>query len=431
MDSVVGQASYRVVCIGCGQEVPETDRVAAFGHEECRREGYVSNLTTEFDLAELAGATYDELLSDRPGLWKYEKLLPVAHRRNQLSIGEGGTSLVHLARTGERMGAANLYAKNESQNPTWSQKDRLAAVAVSKALELGAKAITVSSTGNHAAATAAYAARAGLPCIVFTVASVPETMKVLMQAYGAIVVAMNSAEERWALMRQGIEQHGWFPTGNTTNPPVGSVYYGLEGYKTIAFELYEQFGRKLPDVVLVPTSYGDIIYGIWKGFAELKALGITAAVPRMVAVEPLGPLTKAVEDELDFPSTVPSRATPSFSTAAPASTLQALYAIRESGGGAVTVLDDDAILRDQLQLAQSEGLYVEAASVTSITALPQLLASGAVKPHETVVALLTSTGLKDPQTTRTQLPEVPVLAKPDMGELRASVRKRYGLELPE
>lgn len=432
VEGLVRSAPFRLVCIGCGEEVPEDGSfLPAFGHDGCRRDGYVANLTTRLDLSGLKGCRYEDLISDRPGLWKYERLLPIHSQANQLSLGEGNTPLVHLERLGKELGATRLLVKNESQNPTWSHKDRLAAVAVSKARELGAKAITVSSTGNHAAATAAYSAKAGLPCIVFTMASVPPTMKVLMQAYGAIVVALNSAEERWELMRQGIERYGWFPTGNTTNPPVGSIFYGLEGYKTIAFELFEQLGGTLPDTVLVPTSYGDVIYGIWKGFEELRELGITLKVPRMVAVEPFGPLTRAVEDDLSFPPAVPSRPTPAFSTAAPASALQALEAIRRSGGTAVTITDDEAIMEDQLRLANTEGLYVEAASATSITAARTLLATGRMRADETVVCILTSTGLKDPSSTRTRLPEVPVLAAPHMDELRARVRTHYQVDLPE
>lgn len=431
VDGRVVSAPYRIACIGCGQEVEERAPAPVFGHDDCRADSYVSNLTTRFDLASLKGLSYDELLSERPGVWKYERLLPVRERANQLHLGEGNTPLLRLSKLGEELGLPALFAKNESQNPTWSQKDRLASVAVSKARELGATAITVSSTGNHAAATAAYAARAGLPCVVFTMASVPSTMKVLMQSYGAIVVALNSAEERWELMRQGIERHGWFPTGNTTNPPVGSVFYGLEGYKTIAFELYEQLGRAVPDVVIVPTSYGDVIYGIWKGFEELNDLGFAPSVPRMVAVEPFGPLARAVEDGLEFPATVASRATPAFSTAAPSSALQALEAVRRSGGTAVVVPDDGAIMRDQLRLAGTEGLYAEAASVTSVTAVRSLLATGHIDASETVVCLLTSTGLKDPQATEGQVPEVPILSAPDMDELRRQVRDRYQRELPE
>src|SRR5712691_2177796 len=160
------------------------------GCPRCRAQGVAVNLTVEYDLAPLAGVTPDTFAagSGGRGLWRFRHLLPV-RSAHPVSLGEGGTPLVHLERLGRRLGLPRLYAKDESQNPTWSYKDRLCATAVTHAVAIGARVITISSTGNHGASTAAYAARAGLPCVIFTLASVPETMKTLMQAYGAAVVA--------------------------------------------------------------------------------------------------------------------------------------------------------------------------------------------------------------------------------------------------
>jgi threonine synthase len=180
------------------------------GCPRCAAQGVAVNLTVEYDLAPLAGVTGATLAPDGKGLWRFRRLLP-ARSVPSVSLGEGATPLVHLERLGRRLGLPRLYAKDESQNPTWSYKDRLCSMAVTNAVEVGARVITISSTGNHGASTAAYAARAGLPCVIFTLASVPETMKTLMQAYGAAVVACETSESRWAMMRQGIERFGWFP----------------------------------------------------------------------------------------------------------------------------------------------------------------------------------------------------------------------------
>src|SRR5206468_7293881 len=128
-----------------------------------------------------------------------------------VTLGEGDTPLIHLERIGRRLGLSRLYAKDESQNPTWSYKDRLCAVAVTHAAESGARVVTIASTGNHGASTAAYAARAGLPCVIFTLVSVADTMKTLMQAYGAAVVACPRSESRWALMCGVLARLGWDP----------------------------------------------------------------------------------------------------------------------------------------------------------------------------------------------------------------------------
>jgi len=159
----------------------------------------------------------------------------------------------------------------------------------------GARVITISSTGNHGASTAAYAARAGLPCVIFTLASVPETMKALMQAYGAAVVACPTSESRWQLMREGVERLGWYPTSGFVTPPIGSNPYGIEGYKTIAWEIAEDLGWTAPAVVVVPSAYSDGLYGVWKGWTELQTVGLVKDAPRMVAAEPFGPLANALE----------------------------------------------------------------------------------------------------------------------------------------
>src|SRR5919106_5105006 len=227
------------------------------------------------------------------GLWRYRATLPVT--AEPVTLGEGATPLVHLDRLGRRLGLSKLYAKDESRNPTWSYKDRLCSVAVTHAVAAGARVVTISSTGNHGASTAAYAARAGLPCVIFTLDSVPDTMKTLMQAYGAAVVACPTSESRWALMRQGVERLGRYRTSGFIAPPVGSNPGGVEGYKTLAYEVAEDLGWTAPDVVVVPSSYGDGLAGIWKGWTELRALGLVGHAPRMIAAEPFGPLAHALD----------------------------------------------------------------------------------------------------------------------------------------
>src|SRR5881296_2120280 len=255
----------------------------------CAQQGVPVNLTVALDLAPLNGLRPEQVSTTSRGLWRFADVLPVAGER-VVSLGEGATPLIHLERLGRRLGLRRLYAKDESQNPTWSYKDRLCATAVTHAVATGARVITISSTGNHGASTAAYAARAGLPCVIFTLASVPETMKTLMQAYGAAVVACPTSESRWRLMREGVERLGWYPTGGFQVPPIGSNPYGIEGYKTLAYEVAEDLGWRAPDLIVVPSAYSDGLFGIWKGMAELNALGLVERVPRMVAAEPYGPL---------------------------------------------------------------------------------------------------------------------------------------------
>ncbi len=295
------------------------------------------------------------------------------------------------------------------------------------AVESGARVVTIASTGNHGASTAAYAARAGLPCVIFTLASVPATMKTLRQGYGAAVVACPTPEARWTLMRQGIERFGWYPTGGFQIPPIGSNPYGIEGYKTLAYEIAEDLGWTAPDVVVVPSAYSDGLFGVWKGMTELAALGLVETVPRMVAAEPYGPLTDALARDLEVPLPVRGEGSVAFSIASRYGTFQGLAALRESGGRGVQVTDE-GIYEAQRALAREEGLFVEPSSSAALTAVMQLVAQKAIDPEQTIVLVLTSSGLKDPGASRTWLPDVPASGD-DFDGLLAVLRESYGLEL--
>ena len=412
-------------CLRCGSRFDDPRLFT--GCPRCSADGVAVNLTVEYDLAPLAGVTPDTFTQVGKGVWRFRHLLPV-RSAPPVSLGEGATPLVHLERLGRRLGLPRLYAKDESQNPTWSYKDRLCAVAVTHAVETGARVITISSTGNHGASTAAYAARAGLPCVIFTLASVPETMKTLMQAYGAAVVECPTSESRWDLMRQGVERFGWYPTSGFIAPPVGSNPWGIEGYKTIAYEVAEDLGWTAPDVVVVPSAYSDGLYGIWKGCTELQALGLVKHAPRMIAAEPFGPLAHAIERGLPAPEPVEAPAgSVAFSIASRYGTWQGLAALRESGGAGVR-LTDEGVLEAQCALAREEGLFVEPSAAAAMTAVMQLAGNKALDPEQTIVVVLTSGGLKDPGASRAWLPPVPA-AGADFDRLLAVLREAYGLAL--
>jgi threonine synthase len=412
-------------CLRCRARYAEPRMFA--GCPRCRQDGVAVNLTVAYDLAPLAGITPAAFPPAPRGLWRFRGLLPVRPPR-PVTLDEGGTPLVHLERLGARLGLSRLYAKDESRNPTWSYKDRLCALAVNHALAIGARVITISSTGNHGASTAAYAARAGLPCVIFTLASVPDTMKTLMQAYGAAVVACPTAEARWQLMRQGVERLGWYPTSGFVVPPVGSSPWGVEGYKTIAYEIAEDLGWTAPDVVVVPSAYSDGLSGVWKGWSELGQLGLVKTLPRMVAAEPFGPLAHALERRLDAPEVVEApQPSVAFSIASRYGTWQGLAALRESGGEGVRITDE-GIFEAQRALGREEGLFVEPSSAAALTAVMQLAARRALPPDAAVVVVLTSSGLKDPGASRAWLPAVPA-ADGDFERLLAALRDAYGLAL--
>jgi threonine synthase len=398
------------------------------GCPRCREAGVTVNLTVKLDLTGLAGLPAGQLSDPGAprGLWRFRTLMPVAGEQ-PVTLGEGATPLVHLERLGRRLGLPRLYAKDESRNPTWSYKDRLCSVAVTHAVEAGARVVTISSTGNHGASTAAYAARAGLACVIFTLASVPDTMKTLMQAYGAAVVACPTSESRWALMRESVERLGWYPTSGFVLPPIGSNPYGIEGYKTIAYEVAEDLGWQAPDRIVVPSAYSDGLSGIWKGMTELQTLGWIKGLPHMVAAEPFGPLAHALERGLEHPEPVEGGRSVAFSIASRYGTYQGLTALRQSRGAGIRITDE-GIFEAQRALAREEGIFVEPSSATALTAVLQLHTRRALDPDELIVVVLTSGGLKDPGASRTWMHDVP--AAPDsLDGVLAVLRESYGLDL--
>ena len=346
--------------------------------------------------------------ASQPGIFEWRRVLPVPPTAKVVSLGEGRTPLLRLERTGARYGMSALYVKDETRNPTWSYKDRLAAVAITKALADGADTVVVATTGNHGASTAAYAAAAGLRCVALTVAAVPLTMKVLMQAYGAEVVALEHPRDRWSLMKEAVAEWGWVPISGFVDPPIGSNPFGIDGYKSIAYELFDELGDA-PGTVIVPTAYGDALAGIYRGFTDLRELGLTTSVPKMVASEPLGPYAASLARADESPASTAPGSSVAFSIAGNIATYQGVAVLRASSGTAVVVDDDEEIMREQLAVAAREGLYLEAASVTALRAAERLARDGFVESDEVVVAIGSSTGLKDVGATASRLDEVPVI----------------------
>ncbi len=389
----------KLACPRCATEVEE--RAFMFGCPACAADDVAVNVHPVYEPA----VPHRE--AGQPGLFAWRNALPIAPDTTVVSLGEGNTPVVPLPRFGARAGVPDLVVKDETRNPTWSYKDRLAAVAITKAKADGADTVVVSTTGNHGAAVAAYAAAAGLRCVALTLASVPLTMKVLMQAYGADVVAVEHPPDRWKLMKEAVEAKGWVPMSGLLDPPIGSNPFGIDGYKTVAYELVEQLDRA-PDVVVVPVAYADGLTGIHRGFVDLVQAGRIPGLPRLVAAEPLGPYAATLAAGDDRVHRVDPRPSVAFSTAGTVGTFQGVHTLRQSGGVAIEVGDDDRTMEAQLA-AGREGLYLEASAATALVAVEDAAAKGFIRPGDLVVAIGTSSGLKDVGTTAERLPDVPVI----------------------
>src|SRR5256885_12575792 len=214
-----------------------------------------------------------------PGMWRYAECLPVGGP-SVVSLGEGGTPLTECANLGAAIGLPRLLLKNESFNPTWSYKDRLASVGVSWARAAGRGGIVLSSSGNAGASAAAYAARAALPALILTTKAFPAPMRDLMTSYGGMVVATETPRDRWTLNRAVASEGGGLPLSNMADPPVGSHPVAVEAYKTLAFEIAQSLTWQVPDAVIAPVAYGDGLAGVWRRVRELRELGITGPEPR-------------------------------------------------------------------------------------------------------------------------------------------------------
>lgn len=403
-------------CVRCSARYPldHFDRDCA----ACRSAGAPANLTVAYDGEIGAGLDPGQLPRKPAGLWRWGAFLPQVE---PVTLGEGATPLI----AAPKLGLGDVWIKDESRNPTWSFKDRLASGALSWAKAVGAKTIASSSSGNAGAAAAAYAAKAGIPCIVFTFQGASGVMVTQMRAYGAMVVVVADKADRWKLQTAGVSELGWYPTSPFFGPVVGSNPFGIEGYKTIAYEIAEAFDWDVPDWCVLPVCYGDALFGMWKGFEELRAIGWTRRTPRFVAAEIAGSLAMALSTGSSMPPDRP-RNEPTLATSIGASqgTVQSLDVLRATDGAAVAI-DNDELVRWVHKLAREEGIWGEPSSVAPFPAIERLKAAGRIKPTDRVVALLTASGLKDAGPTEATLPPAP-LVQPTLPALLKSLHDVYG-----
>ena len=387
-------------CPHCGTRFPIAPMHE--GCPACTRPDFRSGLTPEYDLASVRERLEEgmALAGAGPGIWRYRTLLPLGDGSPEVSLGEGDTALVELPMLAEELGAAGVWMKDESGNPTWSFKDRNAAVTVAMAVRFEARIVVASSSGNHGAAVSAYAARAGLECVVVTYPGISRAAANLIRAYGARL-AITTREGRWVLLRSGVSERGWYPATNFTEIPTSGAY-GHEGYKTIAYELHEQMDGETPDLVVVPTAYAEGLFGIWKGFDELVGLGLASSVPRFVAAEPAGgPLRIACEAGRLIARVEPQPTIARGIGAAVNSYFGTL--VLDRSGGLVAQAGDAEISRAQIDLAR-QGLFVEPAAAVGLAGLRRLAADGDIARGARIVMIGTSAGLKNPGTLTAPIP---------------------------
>lgn len=335
-------------------------------------------------------------LFDRPAqpddAFGWAPLLPPLDPR--LRVGVGSTALVDGSALFDT--DVPVLLKDESRNPTWSHKDRLNLCAVSAAALSGAPGVVVASSGNHGASAAAMSARVGLPCIVVMSKGSPTAVESFVGAYGATVLSV-PRDARWGVVKDIVDKLGFQPVSNQTVTHTGHPF-GPEGYKTISYELYLQLGQRLPSAVFVPTGYGELLYGVWKGFEELRLLGVVDAVPALYACEIAGRAVLETALQQRLPAvTVASTPTDAYSMATTTGGYRGTHVMNHTSGRVIGV-EDVELVRAQDGLS-SQGMWQELSGVAGIAGLKQALRQGGTFDGP-VVCLCTSSGLKDKNALR-------------------------------
>jgi len=404
MNTITTFADFDLHCYGCGASAP---RDAAFTCDSCGEPRSLRALSVP------PTALFRE---QARSMWHYAPLLPVppAHI---VTLEEGATPLVRAARMGTAHGFAELSFKNEMTNPTGSFKDRQIAVGISHARAMGRDTVAVVSSGNVAAATAAYAARAGMRAVLFMHGQAGAGKIAQAAAYGATVIKVDSPSPSvvFDLCLEACAHYGWYhlSTAGMYEP------YNVEGAKTIAYELYQQTAGELPDWIVAPVGGGGLLGGIWRGFLDLQRVGLISEIPKLCGVQAAGcaPLVEAIEKGTPFLETL-KHPWPDPKTIAGGIADDIIFdghtvlpAIRQTDGAAIAV--DDVEIYDGLQaLARQEGLLCELTCAVTVAALAHLKQA----EGQRVCGILSGNGTKDLQYLAQRAPEVPKIAA-DLGAL--------------
>jgi threonine synthase len=359
-------------------------------------------------MAAAGKAINPEVIKSRPAtLWRYAELLPVLDEANIVSLGEGWTPLTPLPKIAATYGFGELYMKDEGIIPTGSFKARGAAVGVSKAKELGVRDVAMPTNGNAGAAWAVYAARAGIAAHILMPCDAPLITRNESVAAGAQVhLVKGLISDCGKILARSIPVHGWYDVSTLKEP------YRIEGKKTMGYEIVEQFGWKVPDVIAYPTGGGVGIIGIYKALTEMQRLGwIGEKLPRLVAVQAAGcaPIVEAYRKKAAESEFFPNSKTIAFGINVPKAlgdflVLEALY---KTGGCAVAV-DDGEIANALLELTAAEGTFVCPEGAAVLAGLKKLRAEKWLTSKETLVLLNTGAGIKYPDTLQFDLPYCPV-----------------------
>jgi threonine synthase len=388
------------------------------------------NLDITYDYAAVANELGGGFPDGRQDLFRFAALLPLKQPRSPFPLRVGGTPLYPAPRLGELAGLRKLYLKDETLNPSASLKDRASAVAVARALDIGAGVISVASTGNAGSSLACLAAATGLSAVVFVPASAPVAKLTQMLAFGArVLTVQGNYDDAYDLCQAASDEFGWF------NRSTGYNAFTREGKKTCAYEIWQDLGGRAPDRVVVPTGDGNILSAIWKGWCDLKAVGLIDQLPKIdcaqseasdAVSETIRRIRSNNNPAVDW-STVEvqeveaSTIADSISVDQPRDGLAAVKAVIQSSGEAVTVPDQE-ILAAIPEIARTTGVFPEPAAATPWAAAKRMAREERIGADELIVCIVTGSSLKDITNARAVAGE-PQLIEPSLKAVRDAVKR--------
>lgn len=355
-----------MICIRCERILPIGDYYTGCPH--CYEEGKPASVIPHYKLDK--EGDYRQLPYDTSSL-----------------LGEGHTPIISFPNYADALGIQSLHVKNEFQNPTGSHKDRMSKAFILHAKEQNVKGIVLASSGNAGLSVATYAASQNIPCTVIVSVSLSKTMGQLIRNTGARILDVERLEERWAITKTVVDEENYSPCTNYIKPPVGSNLWGIQGYKTISYEIYESCGSDLPTDILIPVSRGDLLWGIYEGFCDLKTSGTIKDIPRLVAVEPIPRLSQVLEGQT-YTESFSGDYSYAPSIGGDTVTYQAYKAIHDTKGLAISI-SKEAAEKTQVELTKM-GRSLETSSVTPFVALKDLVASGKISKDARPLIIATS-----------------------------------------
>jgi len=324
---------------------------------------------------------------NKSGCTSYNHLLPYT---SHSILGEGNTPMLRHEKLEKDFNLEALYIKNEFQNPTGSHKDRMSKYVVLRAKELGAKGVIAASSGNAGVSLAVYAARAGLDCIIVSTDDMSSSFRKRIRSTGAQLHITKTSDKRWDYVKKRVTLDGWYPATNYVSPPVGSNPIGVQGYKNIAYEIYEHNQNSLPTDILIPVSRGDLLWGIYEGFCDLLELNLITKLPRLTAIEPIPRLEKVLEGA-NYTDVFDGDYTLMPSIGGRTVTYQSLLAVTESKGTAISI--NNEALTVSIKTLRQSGILLESSSSVVYAATKKLFKTGFLSKESKLLWIATSSSI--------------------------------------